>query len=61
MEQSKAFVLRTMRGDSEFDFHGDWSETVVKFEKQLEEEQSDKKEEGENSLRRGNRINEITI
>ena len=26
MEQSKAFILRTMRGDSEFDFHGDWSE-----------------------------------
>ncbi|CAN6482336.1 unnamed protein product [Victoria cruziana] len=29
--KAKAFVLRTMRGDAENEFHGDWSESDIEF------------------------------
>ncbi|RZS11491.1 hypothetical protein BHM03_00042836 [Ensete ventricosum] len=29
--KAKAFVLRTMRGDAENDYHGEWSESDVEF------------------------------
>lgn len=29
--KAKAFVLRTMRGEAENDFHGDWSDSDVEF------------------------------
>ena len=29
--KAKAFVLRTMRGEAENDFHGEWSDSDVEF------------------------------